>query len=80
LDHLLTNPSRSSITQGWGTRFWQLAKNDMPSLAKTSASFKVIRGHGCQKSMQATTSENRRKKNEIMRMICVFQILNLDVN
>ena len=38
--HLLLNASRSSITQGRDKRFWQLAKKDIPSLAKTSASFK----------------------------------------
>lgn len=40
LIHFILNISKSSITQGRGTRFWQLAKKDIPSFAKTSASFK----------------------------------------
>lgn len=41
LPHLDMKLSRSSITQGRGTRFWQLAWKDMPSFANSSASFKI---------------------------------------
>lgn len=39
--HFTLKASKSSMTQGRDTRFWQLAKKDMPSLAKTSASYKI---------------------------------------
>ena len=37
--HFTLKASKSSITHGRGIRFWQLAKNDIPSLEKTSTSF-----------------------------------------
>lgn len=40
LVHFSLKESKSSITQGRGTRFWQLARKDIPSFEKTSASFK----------------------------------------
>lgn len=40
LPHFKMKASKSSMTQGRGTIFWQLAKNDIPSLENNSASFK----------------------------------------
>lgn len=39
LAHFEMKVSKSSITQGLGTIFWQLAKKDIPSLENNSASF-----------------------------------------
>lgn len=38
--HFNIKASKSSITHGRGTRFWQLAKKDIPSFENNSASFK----------------------------------------